>query len=834
LAAQPDDLGNLSMLAFRKIAPWARWLPPLIIFLMALAVRTQGLDRFVTPDEPLWIDRSRQFVGGLLSADYECPPRQGRWGRQFASQGWGCSFQTMHPGVTTMWGGGLGLLINYWQTARPSGIDRHTYLRAIDVSSLDPALLASARLPMAVAAAVFVLLYYILLLRLLDERIALVSTLLLALSSFHIALSRVIHHDAPNAILMVLSLLLMVGYWLQGWKRLWLLISGVLAGIAFLTKSVSYFMMPYAVMVGMLSLYYRWQGGRWRGRSDLWKLATDLALWGAAISTYQLAQEGHIHYFLGQISSDPGPLFYPIGWLLRASPLEVLGLLGLLIGVVAYFRSKPGASLFKAVLSCPVMLALAIFLVSFLLFMTVVQKKMVRYFLPAFPIISIFAATGLLWLADSLSRFVSVKVAHRWGILLLCGLILLVQGWLVLDNYPYYFTYFNPLLGGAPGAARLITVGWGEGMDGAATHLNQQPGAESFRVAAWYNETLNQFFVGNSQHLGSQTGEALQADYVVYYRNQLQRRLQNMEEWRYFDRYQTPVHRVTLQGLDYALIYRNPIQHHVPSQNIGQPNTLNLFGYNLAADGDLTLFWQNPGLAEEQELWAGLAPAGIENTGQDTHWLPCDPDPVFAAEATVPGTILESGCSLGKAEVPTGFYHLRLGLGDSGAIPSTELPTSQIAISVDSAGRFISSLAPLRGDELPQDVTSLDIPFGDMARMVGYRFEVSGWQPGEENAVFLYWQPLERFDSSLVSAFQVVLSLSSRTDPEPLLTMVYPVLPPSLALDDLRQGAVLPARYPLALPETLSVGDYSLDVCLTTLASETVKCFPLSITVNGP
>jgi hypothetical protein len=107
---------------------------------------------------------------------------------------------------------------------------------------------------------------------------------------------------------------------------------------------------------------------------------------------------------------------------------------------------------------------------------------------------------------------------------------------------------------------------------------------------------------------------------VVYYRNQLQRRLQNMEEWRYFDRYQTPVHRVTLQGLDYALIYRNPIQHHVPSQNIGQPNTLNLFGYNLAADGDLTLFWQNPGLAEEQELWAGLAPAGIENTGQDTHW----------------------------------------------------------------------------------------------------------------------------------------------------------------------------------------------------------------------
>jgi 4-amino-4-deoxy-L-arabinose transferase-like glycosyltransferase len=315
---------------------------------------------------------------------------------------------------------------------------------------------------MALAGAIFVLLYYILLRRLLDGRIALLSTLLLALNPFHIALSRVLHHDALSAMLMVLSLLSMVGYWLQGWKRWWLLISGALAGIAFMTKSVGGFMIPYALVTGMLSLYYRWGSGRWRGHSEVWKLAIDLALWGAAaglafvaffpamwatpievtrgiISTYQLAQEGHIHYFLGQISSDPGPLFYPIGWLLRASPLEVLGLLGLLIGAVAYFRSKPGASLLQAVLSRPVMLALAIFLMSFLLFMTVVHKKMVRYFLPAFPIISIFAATGLLWLADSLGRFVSVKVVHRWGILLLCGLILLVQGWLVLDNYPYYW-----------------------------------------------------------------------------------------------------------------------------------------------------------------------------------------------------------------------------------------------------------------------------------------------------------------------------------------------------------------------------------------------------------
>jgi hypothetical protein len=143
-------------------------------------------------------------------------------------------------------------------------------------------------------------------------------------------------------------------------------------------------------------------------------------------------------------------------------------------------------------------------------------------------------------------------------------------------------------------------------------------------------------------------------------------------------------------------------------------------------------------------------------------------------------------------------------------------------------------LAPLAEDELPDYVTSLDISMGDMARLVGYRFEISDWRPGEENALFLYWQILEALDSALVNAFQVVLSLSSSADSEPVLTVVYPVLPHSPVVDELQQGTVVPARYPLILPPTLNAGDYSLEACLTTLASETIRCLPLSITVDNP
>jgi len=45
---------------------------PLALFLLALAVRLPGLDVFFTADEFLWVDRSRNFLGGLLDPDFEC------------------------------------------------------------------------------------------------------------------------------------------------------------------------------------------------------------------------------------------------------------------------------------------------------------------------------------------------------------------------------------------------------------------------------------------------------------------------------------------------------------------------------------------------------------------------------------------------------------------------------------------------------------------------------------------------------------------------------------------------------------------------------------------
>ena len=107
------------------------WLIPLGIFALALAVRVPALDTFDTVDEHIWVYRSQSFIGGLLFPDYTCPPAA--WGRKFPTAGLGCTLQIGYPGVTTMWGGGLGLLAYYWQTVRPTGVDLRTFLNSPDL-----------------------------------------------------------------------------------------------------------------------------------------------------------------------------------------------------------------------------------------------------------------------------------------------------------------------------------------------------------------------------------------------------------------------------------------------------------------------------------------------------------------------------------------------------------------------------------------------------------------------------------------------------------------------------------------------------------------------------
>jgi hypothetical protein len=127
----------------------------------------------------------------------------------------------------------------------------------------------------------------------------------------------------------------------------------------------------------------------------------------------------------------------------------------------------------------------------------------------------------------------------------------------VVSTYPYYFNYFNPLLGGSRKAQEVMMVGWGEGLDQAARYLNTVQDAEKARVISFYGDgPLSYFFVGDTVGMDVDTKLSYlrKADYVVFYINQWQRKLPSQAVLDYFGKL-TPVFVARIGGLDFARVY---------------------------------------------------------------------------------------------------------------------------------------------------------------------------------------------------------------------------------------------------------------------------------------
>lgn len=555
----------------------ARWAAPLGLLVVALAVRLPGLNTFLTPDEFLWVDRSRNFMAGLLNPAYVCESLVNHTGFEQA-MGLGCTLRTGHPGVTTMWTGSLGFLLHYLAGGQPGSL--FDFVVGQTTNPLDVALVVPERLPSVVLISMWVVAVYWLVKRLLNSwRVALLAGAFLALDPFHIALSRVIHHDALATAFMTLSLLAALIYWLRGGRRIWLIASGLVAGLAFLSKSTALFLNPFVAVLGLGWLFFGRHPGQpitgrrvavlagdgllWFSCAALVFVACWPAMWVMPLDVlrtvftvgFKYASSGHAkgNFFLGAVSNDPGALFYPVSWLVRSSPLAWAGLgaLGWLAWRAARRvtdRAQPRPQPNGA---WPTLIWLAVYVVAFLAFMTLGEKKQDRYILPVYPVLSIMAAVGLaqVW-----------RARYRW----LLASVALVQAGLVIANYPYYFTYYNPLLGGIQGAQHLVTIGWGEGLDMAADYLNQKPDAERLRVAAWYQSTFAPFFKGEAISYAKEKGKALSGQYVVFYINQLQRRFPDDELFRYFEEHYQPEAVIRIRGVDYVVIYLGPgMQHYV-------------------------------------------------------------------------------------------------------------------------------------------------------------------------------------------------------------------------------------------------------------------------------
>lgn len=505
------------------------------LFVIALLPRVVGLADFLTTDEVYhWVGRVAHFAAAI---------ERGRWAD---------TWLTGHPGVTQMWLGTLGQWLAGVLPAQTAGVPAEL------------GRLAQLRLPTAAAQALFVPACYLLLRRLLAPATAAIAGLLLATSPYLIAHGRLLHLDAPLTAFVTLSLLCLMAAEAAERRRAWLLASGVLAGLALLTKGPALLLLPVAGGVMALqqpagSLVKRATGAL---RPYLVWLAVALvvvfALWPAMwVAPWHAVQNffeeilsnggrpnGDGQFFLGRAIADPGPLFYPVADLFRLTPLALAGLVA---APLAFLRRGSAPRERRA------LLILLGFVIYWTAVMTLGAKKFDRYVLPSWPALLIVAAAGL----SALLRLVAGLVAPRarraaWAI---AGALLLALSMQPLVAYhPYYLSYYNPLLGGGPAAERALLIGWGEGMEQAGAYLRTRPDIASGRVLSALPATLQPFVPVPVEPV--ETYGRAPANYAVVYLESLQR---GASPDVYAAIRQTlPLHSVTIHGIHYATIYQLP------------------------------------------------------------------------------------------------------------------------------------------------------------------------------------------------------------------------------------------------------------------------------------
>jgi hypothetical protein len=517
-----------------------RWLLPTLVFVVAFLPRLAPLDRYVTPDEPVWVYRSLRFSQALTTGDLDAISDAG------------------HPGVTTMWLGTLGFQVHRWlepdlAAAHLDWLDGLAGLSPESAAAFGHLIdfLSGGRLFVALATSLGLVAIFTITRHLWGLPVALLGALLLALDPFLIGHSGLLHLDGLLATTMTLSVLAALsavcesavpkrtpgdmgtrqssgrgrGTWhLYGWVAL----SGLMGGLALLTKTPGGFLAPFAgilLAAAWLTRRLSWQQAMvglavWALSAGLTVVLLYPALWVNPISTLrgwldlggrQVTGPLRPIFFHGQLTYDPGATFYPVVWLFRVSPLV---LFGLPCALVAHVR-RSGPVRFAVV-------ALVALALGFGLFITLVGKKHDRYLLPAFPPLTLVAALGWEWAGRSVKgRFVNrtgtsnlpvpnLRIFASW---LSVAAVVAAQLFLVLI---YVFTplaYFNPLLGGPRAALDWLPVGWGEGLGAAARWLNQQPEAERLIVAASSIPPFASLFVGRSVLLDEDT--LSQVDYIV-------------------------------------------------------------------------------------------------------------------------------------------------------------------------------------------------------------------------------------------------------------------------------------------------------------------------------
>ncbi len=632
------------------IRQWTRRIFPIILFLITFLPRTLGLVARAT----VWHVRGDIFLKGLTAGD------------------WGATIQAPHPGVTTMW------LVAGARWVTSFFVANYNALSLVQQMSIE-------LIPLELVIALCLVSAYFLLTKLFDRTTATVAVLLLALDPFHIFVTKTLHVDGVMSSFVLVSALYLLLFIreAQAENRRYVLVSGVFAGLALLSKVPSLFMVPYFFLclgVWQLSKLLAGTGGEWKPLRQwrLWlppakKMARLFLIWivppvvlfvllwpamwsepGAALARIMGRTSEHISnphpkpiLFLGQSAiQDPGVFYYPVMLLIYTTAVT---LPGFLITLALLFSRK-----IKREQQQTLWLMVA-FVLFFVMEMTLGDKKASRYILPAFQFVTLVAGIGIV----NLLRLWTGSRTRLFNMALL--IVVAVQAGFSIPNHPNYGTHFNWLLGGTKTIleARILDgQDQDEGVDVAANYLNSLPDAANLRVGSQGN-TLERFFVGKMKDI-----DAPNLDYLVFNR----RVVRDLDDdlWAQYQPFQ-PEFVVTFHDVPYVWVYKARTEAQGAAVlNVG--DDVRLLGYQVwpmqAKPGEtvrVTLYWEAVNQPTgDFTVFAHLLDASGQLVAQQ------DSAPLkgsYPTYAWTPGDFIEDEYKLTiPSDAQPGVYHISAGM----------------------------------------------------------------------------------------------------------------------------------------------------------------------------
>ncbi|MBV6394087.1 MAG: hypothetical protein KPEEDBHJ_03333 [Anaerolineales bacterium] len=558
----------------------------LALIVLFLAPRLAGIGEFVTLDEPSWLSQGANYYYALGQREFEN------------------TVYEYQPAVTTMTIISAAMLL-YFPEYRGFGQGYLDY----EKGRLDPFMVSHGKDPLTLliysrVIQIFVLLVlflvlYFLLQKFFPKPVAIFALVFAMFDPFYLSQHRLMDHEGMVSLFGMISLVALAIYLFKENKFPYLILSGVAAGFMSLSKSSS---IAALAAVGALLLWKMIQerGHGW-GRGLLSALKT-FGLWFAFLALtyfafwpgmwvapgkmlYEVYGNAFSYAFQGarlkiteelDISQFTLNTRFTDVWevakifLYRTTPVTWLGMI---LGFALPFTRDPERTQRNK-------LFFTLWLlngVAFILLIGVAQgRNSPHYILSSYLSFNLLAGLGWFHFAEWLKSRAQggVPVARDGGKSVygnlwqygLLAVVMMYQAGSALANYPYYFTYRNPILYAAGWYNEFPHFPYCEGLETAAHFLAELPDAENATVFSYYSRgCVSYYYPGpaisyrpyysDGEHTEDLLNNLNASEYlIVYYANQGQ--LAHHLNFVNAMAKAKPFHVVWLNGYEYVRIYK--------------------------------------------------------------------------------------------------------------------------------------------------------------------------------------------------------------------------------------------------------------------------------------